>query len=130
MLPSSSRRQFGSRRSSSSTTTKEIRWVIQALLFFCFIVVGLLWGFGVQTFGYNKPLDDGTYRTTRQVSMNGGETTCSPTKFETYGGVALEAFCVLYLFIGIAIVADDYFIVSLEVISDKLNMSPDVAGLL
>lgn len=35
---------------------------------------------------------------------------------------------VFYAFIGIAIVCDEYFVASLEIISDKLNLSEDVAG--
>ena len=35
---------------------------------------------------------------------------------------------ILYIFLGIAIICDDYFTPSLEVISDKLNLSKDVAG--
>lgn len=34
----------------------------------------------------------------------------------------------LYTFLGIAIVTDDYFVPSLEKISDNLNLSEDVAG--
>lgn len=35
---------------------------------------------------------------------------------------------VLYLFLGIAIICDDFFVSSLEVISEKLGLSEDVAG--
>lgn len=35
---------------------------------------------------------------------------------------------ILYMFIGIAIVCDDYFVASLESISEALNLSEDVAG--
>ena len=34
----------------------------------------------------------------------------------------------LYTFLGVAIVTDDYFVPSLEKISDHLNLSEDVAG--
>jgi len=44
------------------------------------------------------------------------------------GGVALYFIGVIYLFLGIAIVCDDFFVASLEAISDKLNLSEDVAG--
>ena len=35
---------------------------------------------------------------------------------------------IVYLFLGLAIVCDDFFVGSLEVISDKLQLSEDVAG--
>lgn len=34
----------------------------------------------------------------------------------------------IYMFIGVAIVCDDFFVGSLEGISEALNLSPDVAG--
>ena len=37
-------------------------------------------------------------------------------------------FGVLYMFIGLAIIADDFFVPALDIISEKLNLSPDVAG--
>jgi len=44
------------------------------------------------------------------------------------GGWALYAAAILYLFLGIAIVCDDFFTPSLEVICARLNLSEDVAG--
>jgi hypothetical protein len=35
---------------------------------------------------------------------------------------------IFYMFWGLAIVCDDYFVTSLEDISEALNLSPDVAG--
>lgn len=35
---------------------------------------------------------------------------------------------VVYLFLGIAIICDDFFVSSLEAISEKLQLSEDVAG--
>lgn len=37
-------------------------------------------------------------------------------------------FIILFLFIGIAIICDDFFVPSLEVISERLELSEDVAG--
>ncbi|XP_071477467.1 sodium/potassium/calcium exchanger 1-like [Diadema antillarum] len=42
--------------------------------------------------------------------------------------VAFYAFAVLVLFIAIAIICDDFFVPSLEAISEKLELSEDVAG--
>ena len=44
------------------------------------------------------------------------------------GGWTLYVIGILYMFLGIAIVCDDYFVASLEKICDKLNLSEDVAG--
>lgn len=46
----------------------------------------------------------------------------------TYLAVALLAWGIFYMFWGLAIVCDDYFVTSLEDISEALNLSPDVAG--
>lgn len=35
---------------------------------------------------------------------------------------------ILYMFVGIAIVCDDFFVASLEAISEALQLSEDVAG--
>lgn len=45
------------------------------------------------------------------------------------GGVAVHFIGVIYLFLGIAIVCDDFFVASLEAISEKLKLSEDVAGM-
>ena len=50
------------------------------------------------------------------------------TGFDTYGGVVVYLLVVLYTFVGLAIVCDDYFCSSLEKISEKLELSEDVAG--
>jgi len=44
------------------------------------------------------------------------------------GGVALYIVGVLYMFVALAIVCDDYFVPALEVIIDKFDISNDVAG--
>lgn len=44
------------------------------------------------------------------------------------GGALVYIIILLYLFLGLAIVCDDYFVASLEKISDGLNLSADVAG--
>ena len=42
--------------------------------------------------------------------------------------VAMLIWGIFYMFWGLAIVCDDYFVTSLEDISEALNLSPDVAG--
>lgn len=54
------------------------------------------------------------------------ETWSTPTK--AYAWLTLYIFCVLVIFIALAIVCDDFFVPSLEAISEKLDLSEDVAG--
>ncbi|KAG2528833.1 hypothetical protein JM16_002458 [Phytophthora kernoviae] len=49
-------------------------------------------------------------------------------EWETNGGIALYIFGLGYIFVALAIIADDYFVSSLEKISEALELSPDVAG--
>ncbi|XP_040007057.1 sodium/potassium/calcium exchanger 3 isoform X1 [Xiphias gladius] len=44
------------------------------------------------------------------------------------GAVFLHALCAIYMFYALAIVCDDYFVPSLEKISENLQLSEDVAG--
>lgn len=44
------------------------------------------------------------------------------------GAVILHALCAIYMFYALAIVCDDYFVPSLEKISENLQLSEDVAG--
>ncbi|XP_046876967.1 sodium/potassium/calcium exchanger 3-like [Hypomesus transpacificus] len=51
------------------------------------------------------------------------------TKEERRGGaVLLHVLCAIYMFYALAIVCDDYFVPSLEKISENLQLSEDVAG--
>eukprot|EP00958_Prasinococcus_capsulatus_P010272 scaffold998_cov411-Prasinococcus_capsulatus_cf.AAC.17 len=49
-------------------------------------------------------------------------------RWEKRGGLAVWLLSLFYFFLGIAIVCDDFFVSSLEVISEKLGLSADVAG--
>ncbi|XP_045896057.1 sodium/potassium/calcium exchanger 3-like isoform X2 [Micropterus dolomieu] len=44
------------------------------------------------------------------------------------GAVILHALCAIYMFYALAIICDDYFVPSLEKISENLQLSEDVAG--
>lgn len=55
--------------------------------------------------------------------------TCKATEsWEKKGGLVAYFVGVVYLFIGIAIVCDDFFVASLEKICERLGLSDDVAG--
>ncbi|XP_029113328.1 sodium/potassium/calcium exchanger 3 isoform X2 [Scleropages formosus] len=45
-----------------------------------------------------------------------------------HGAVLLHVLCAIYMFYALAIVCDDYFVPSLEKISENLHLSEDVAG--
>ena len=44
------------------------------------------------------------------------------------GGVILNVLGMLYMFVALAIVCDEYFVPCLEIICEKLDISDDVAG--
>ncbi|KAM6980267.1 sodium/potassium/calcium exchanger 5 [Aplochiton taeniatus] len=44
------------------------------------------------------------------------------------GGLVIYFMIIFYMLLAVAIVCDDYFLPSLEVISERLGLSPDVAG--
>ena len=44
------------------------------------------------------------------------------------GAIVLYVFCLLYMFFGLAIVCDDFFVPALEVIIDRFEITEDVAG--
>jgi len=61
---------------------------------------------------------------TRRLS---GSTDCFPNKVEAW----VIPFCilgVLYMFLGLSVVCDEFFVPALEVIADNWNLSNDVAG--
>ncbi|XP_069463631.1 sodium/potassium/calcium exchanger 3 [Ambystoma mexicanum] len=45
-----------------------------------------------------------------------------------HGAILLHVFCAMYMFYALAIVCDDFFVPSLEKISERLQLSEDVAG--
>lgn len=48
--------------------------------------------------------------------------------WELNGGIAVYIAALLYLFVALAIICDDYFVTALEKITEKLGLSQDVAG--
>ena len=55
---------------------------------------------------------------------------CDGYLYQNYFYLILALYCwaIYYMFWGLAIVCDDYFVASLEEISEALGLSPDVAG--
>jgi len=48
--------------------------------------------------------------------------------WELNGGLAVYIFGIIYVFLGVAIICDEFFVESLELISAALSLSDDVAG--
>ncbi|XP_018426550.1 PREDICTED: sodium/potassium/calcium exchanger 5 isoform X1 [Nanorana parkeri] len=44
------------------------------------------------------------------------------------GGIVIHFLVILYMFLAVSVVCDDYFLPSLEIISERLGLSQDVAG--
>jgi len=53
---------------------------------------------------------------------------CYPLAYESPGLVVLSILCILYMFVALAIVCDEFFVPALEVIAEKMSLSNDVAG--
>ena len=67
--------------------------------------------------------------TTTAAPAAGGSHSCDNYKNETGAGFfILWLIILLYFFLGLAIICDDFFVSSLERISERLNLSEDVAG--
>jgi sodium/potassium/calcium exchanger 4 len=66
----------------------------------------------------------------RQLLSSGAEwEQCGYEQQHSPGGfIFLYALLTFHLFLGVAILCDDYFVPSLEGISEALNLSEDVAG--
>jgi len=74
-----------------------------------------------------------TYNATRLVENTEAQDDQSRRLPETYDGAAKwmllpNGLGVLYMFLALAIVVDEYFVPSLDIISEKMNLSPDIAG--
>lgn len=65
------------------------------------------------------------YQSTTQRTLSSGA--CSG-KVDNGGTAVLYIMGVLYCFLGLAIVCDEFFQTSLEIISEELKLTPDVAG--
>lgn len=64
----------------------------------------------------------------RRLGLGSTESGALSNTERMHGGMILHCIGLLYMFVAIAIVCDECFVPSLEVISDALDLSPDVAG--
>ncbi len=58
----------------------------------------------------------------------GSPTSPALGSFDYNGGLVIHFIAILYIFLGIAIICDEYFVESLERISSSLQLTDDVAG--
>ncbi|XP_061769548.1 sodium/potassium/calcium exchanger 2-like isoform X3 [Nerophis ophidion] len=76
--------------------------------------------------------DTSDNRSTASKSSNGSQGEYPPDLFtleeRRQGGVILHMFGMIYMFIALAIVCDEFFVPALTVITEKLTISDDVAG--
>eukprot|EP00240_Pyramimonas_obovata_P000964 CAMPEP_0118923942 /NCGR_PEP_ID=MMETSP1169-20130426/2279_1 /TAXON_ID=36882 /ORGANISM="Pyramimonas obovata, Strain CCMP722" /LENGTH=546 /DNA_ID=CAMNT_0006865005 /DNA_START=136 /DNA_END=1776 /DNA_ORIENTATION=- len=66
----------------------------------------------------------------RHLLSGGGGCECPAIADEDWAknGIAFFVFIVLFVFLGLAVVCDEFFVASLEHISEKLKLTEDVAG--
>lgn len=75
----------------------------------------------------SSPVDDAQHGVQHSRRLSGGGCT-DATAGQGIGHAIGWLAATLYLFLGLAIVCDDWFVPSLEKISEELSLSPDVAG--
>ncbi|XP_030293222.1 sodium/potassium/calcium exchanger 3 [Sparus aurata] len=92
--------------------------------------------------GLQPGVNDGTLRWTRRLMQESDNQSLDQPRAAIHefpediftkeqrkkGAVVLHALCAIYMFYALAIVCDDYFVPSLEKISENLQLSEDVAG--
>ena len=78
----------------------------------------------INTYGVNYQDDPGIYWCDSSEFPKDAFT----IKQRRSGWVVLHFLGMFYMFLALAIICDDYFVESLEVISESLDLSPDVAG--
>eukprot|EP01038_Epipyxis_sp_PR26KG_P007320 gene7320-9974_t len=120
---------YNDRESENAVALKtklRLRYIFRSCSFICLVV-----GFTVFNFYYYK---SSAIATITEESILNEDITSSRTLTDCSGQanppelVIAYCFGVLYMFCGLAIIADEFFVPSLDVIAEKLNLSPDVAG--
>ncbi|XP_045188506.2 probable sodium/potassium/calcium exchanger CG1090 [Mercenaria mercenaria] len=115
---------------------------VQVGTIFCCLIVYLGFSYFEVT-----PDNDGPYEKTETVGFKAGSRSllsvlpnCTPRAVEQFprdvfsmaerknGAVALHVLVTVYMFLGFALLCDDYFVPSLEVICEVLQIQSDVAG--
>eukprot|EP00164_Ancoracysta_twista_P006337 GFYU01008803.1.p1 GENE.GFYU01008803.1~~GFYU01008803.1.p1 ORF type:complete len:579 (-),score=165.85 GFYU01008803.1:474-2210(-) len=108
--------------------SKFSRFMLQAGVMTVFVVCF----YGVQLFGQSfGPSDDvgmSAAPSNRRLLEEMAEKSACDEDWEKSGGAAIYFLGVLYTFLALAIICDEYFVASLEKICEALDLSEDVAG--
>lgn len=75
-----------------------------------------------------RRLAESTNATTSVTTESEDDSCAGLADWELNGGIAVYICALLYLFVALAIICDDYFVTALEKITEKLGLSQDVAG--
>ena len=114
--------------------TRKIKRKIQAILFILAFSVGIII-YGYETY-FESPIA-GPRRRLASTDIDDDYYINSLEEFPPLlfsydqiknGAWVLNFFGMLYCFIGISIICDDYFVPTVEIIAERLNMSEDTAG--
>ncbi|XP_078591323.1 sodium/potassium/calcium exchanger 5-like isoform X2 [Branchiostoma floridae x Branchiostoma japonicum] len=125
---------------SHRATRRKGRWQVAAAIF-----LALLGAFSaivsLQTLFTEQDFTRRAYATSDAANISSPGANCSrPQAISHYpadvftqeqrrqGAVILHVIATLYMFLALAIICDDYFVPSLERISEALGLQPDVAG--
>ena len=128
--------------SSRSRNRRESKPFVLSLFFFAVVGIGCILSFLIeQNFVEHNggEIENGT-ASKHGVFHSHPVVNCSPLAVKQFpqdlfsqserrmGAVALHCLLVAYMFLGLAIVCDDYFVPTLESISEALKLDDDVAG--
>ncbi|XP_032230933.2 sodium/potassium/calcium exchanger 4 isoform X2 [Nematostella vectensis] len=131
---------LGSRKFARFPRRNTLRWSVRIAAIILFLGCGLVFK-SVADNALIIPEGSSTYHSRHLLSMewekcdfeiqhkrnySARETWTAPSS--AYVWLVLYIFAILVIFIALAIVCDDFFVPSLEAISEKLDLSEDVAG--
>ncbi len=99
------------------------------LLVYAVVVPGVGWLAGGEGQAAARRLDEGEAAPVRNAGLTYGYKEWMDEDTIRYkGGVLVHIFGVAYMFFALAVVCDEYFVPALDVMVEKHNISPDVAG--
>ncbi|XP_046350106.2 sodium/potassium/calcium exchanger 3-like [Haliotis rufescens] len=133
-------------RSRLTRRTRQRSRLVKLVLVACVYLLGVAVTVGVRVIRGEKEdvitQEDeySEYRVRRAADLEEEERNCTPRSVDNFfgnfftleqtqdGGFVLHLFIAIYLFASLAIICDDYFVASLELICENLGLQEDVAG--
>ena len=113
-------------------------WIFSSLMLAMLTIYSVVYGSNDQDIEWNNPNPHYRSRTLLTTSNNVSESSLSKDpKFprdlftdqqRRNGAVILHIIGLIYMFVALAIVCDEFFIPALDVITEKFDISEDVAG--